>query len=125
VRGEALTAGDDADRQPEKRTLHEVGEEVRASTGTLTDEGRAEVSYVAADRGAFKAPTLREVARTAPYMHDGSFATLAAVIDFYDRGNVPNFGLDSQLRPLHLTLEEKRDLLAFQGSLNGKIRDGE
>jgi cytochrome c peroxidase len=103
--------------------FHNTG--VAWRTGALTDEGRAKVTHAAADRGAFKTPTLREVARTAPYMHDGSFATLAEVVDFYDRGNAPNPGLDSELHPLHLTPSEKRDLIAFLQSLNGRIRDGE
>ncbi len=71
------------------------------------------MTKAAADRGAFKTPTLREVARTAPYMHDGSFATLAEVVDFYDCGGAANPGLDNSLRPLKLTLGEKQDLVAF------------
>jgi cytochrome c peroxidase len=103
--------------------FHNTG--VAWRTGVLTDEGRARVTRTAADRGAFKTPTLREVARTAPYMHDGSFATLAEVVAFYDRGGAANPGLDSQLRPLKLTPAEKQDLIAFLRSLNGKTRDGE
>lgn len=103
--------------------FHNTG--VAWRTGVLTDEGRARVTRAAADRGAFKTPTLREVARTAPYMHDGSFATLAAVVDFYDRGGAPNPGLDSQLRPLKLAPGEKQNLVAFLRSLSGKSRDGE
>jgi cytochrome c peroxidase len=94
-------------------------------TGTLTDEGRAAVTNLAAHRGAFKTPTLREVARTAPYMHDGSFATLAEVIDFYNRGGAPNPALDPQLRPLKLSASEKQDLIAFLRSLSGRVRDGQ
>jgi cytochrome c peroxidase len=103
--------------------FHNTG--VAWRTGVLTDEGRARVTRLSADRGAFKTPTLREVARTAPYMHDGSFATLPAVIAFYDRGGAPNPGLDRQLRPLKLTSAEKQDLIAFLRSLSGKSRDGE
>jgi cytochrome c peroxidase len=103
--------------------FHNTG--VAWRTGVLTDEGRARVTRVAADRGAFKTPTLREVARTAPYMHDGSFATLPEVIAFYDRGGSPNPGLDRQLRPLKLTSAEKQDLLAFLHSVSGKSRDGD
>ena len=77
------------------------------------------------DRGAFKTPTLREVARTAPYMHDGSLATLTEVVDFYDRGGAPNPGLANQLRPLELTASEKLDVVAFLRSLSGDIRDRE
>ena len=82
--------------------------------------------------GAFRAPTLRNVAVTAPYMHDGSIATLAEVVDFYDAGgrNVevgPNAG-DGRTNPfkrkeihaLNLTLQEKADLVAFLESLTDK-----
>jgi cytochrome c peroxidase len=57
-------------------------------------------------------------------MHDGSLATLDAVIDFYDRGGNPNPNLDPELRPLHLTAAEKRALLAFLESLSGSISEG-
>ncbi len=61
--------------------------------------------------GAFKTPQLRNVALTAPYMHDGSEATLRDVIDFYDRGGNPNPYLDGGMRPLGLTEQEKDDLV--------------
>ena len=77
----------------------------------------------AEDRGAFKTPTLREIPRTAPYMHDGSLPTLEEVIDFYDRGGRENPNLDPEIRPLHLSPAEKQDLLAFLGSLAGRITD--
>jgi cytochrome c peroxidase len=92
--------------------------------GTLTDPGRAGVTGADGDRGAFKTPTLRDVSRTAPYMHDGSFPTLADVIDFYDRGGRRNPGVDPKLRALHLTRDEKLDLLAFLNSLTGQITAG-
>jgi cytochrome c peroxidase len=76
------------------------------------------------DRGAFKTPTLREVARTAPYMHDGSLANLEAVIEYYDRGGRRNPYLDAELRPLRLTAEEKRALVAFLKALTGRISEG-
>lgn len=69
-------------------------------------------------------PTLREIARTAPYMHDGSLATLEDVVDYYDRGGNVNPGLAEDLRPLHLSAEEKRALVAFLTSLSGTIREG-
>ena len=84
--------------------------------GKLADQGAGE--------GKFKVPTLREVARTAPYMHDGSLATLEDVVDYYDRGGNMNPGLDEDLRPLHLSPEEKRALVAFLRSLSGSIREG-
>jgi len=78
-----------------------------------SDVGREKISGLLGDRGSFKTPSLREIARTAPYMHDGSLATLEEVIDHYDRGGVPNPQLDEEIYPLKLTAPEKHDLLAF------------
>jgi cytochrome c peroxidase len=69
------------------------------------------------DQGAFKTPTLRNGTRTAPYMHDGSFATLEDVIDFYDRGGRPNPTIDAMIRPLQLTATERQALLEFLRAL--------
>lgn len=77
------------------------------------DVGRYAVTQLLGDRGAFKTPTLREIARTAPYMHDGSFQTLEEVVDFYDKGGNPNPQLDEELFPLKLTDQEKSDLVTF------------
>jgi cytochrome c peroxidase len=82
----------------------------------LQDEGHG--------NGTFKTPTLREVARTAPYMHDGSLATLIDVVDFYGDGGRKNPSLDPEVRPLRLTDEEKRALMLFLESLSGAIREG-
>ena len=90
----------------------------------LLDEGRFAVTGKETDHGAFKTPTLREVARTAPYMHDGSITTLEEVIEFYDRGGNNNPYLDPELRPLNLNAAEKRALLAFLHALSGEIREG-
>ena len=68
---------------------------------------------------------MREVARTAPYMHDGSLATLDAVVDFYSDGGRKNPGIDPEIRPLHLAVEEKQALVAFLNSLSGSIREGQ
>ena len=76
------------------------------------------------DTGKFKTPTLREIEHTAPYMHDGSIATLEEVIEFYDRGGNANPYRDRELRRLSLTVEEKEALLAFLKSLSGQIRQG-
>jgi cytochrome c peroxidase len=92
--------------------------------GSLADEGRFALTRRPEDRGAFKTPTLREVARTAPYMHDGSIATLEEVIEHYDRGGSPNPQLDPEIKPLHLTAEEKRALVAFLRALSGEISEG-
>jgi cytochrome c peroxidase len=85
------------------------------------DEGRAAVSGQREDRGSFKTPTLREIARTPPYMHDGSMASLEDVVEYYDRGGNANPTLDSELRPLGLTPAEKRAVIAFLRSLSGTI----
>jgi cytochrome c peroxidase len=63
--------------------------------------------------GAFKTPHLRNVARSAPYMHEGSEKTLRDVVEFYDRGGNPNPWIDGGMRPLSLTEQEKRDLVAL------------
>ena len=92
--------------------------------GEWKDLGRFLVTGAAQDRGAFKTPTLREVDRTAPYMHDGSLSTLDAVIDYYDRGGNPAPSRDADLKPLGLTADEKRQLIAFLRSLTGMVREG-
>ncbi|GAB4371824.1 MAG: cytochrome c peroxidase [Bryobacter sp.] len=84
------------------------------------DEGRYGVTKNPADWGAFKTPTLREIARTAPYMHDGSLQTLEEVVDFYDRGGTPNKNLDERMKKLHLTDQEKKDLVEFMKALSGE-----
>jgi cytochrome c peroxidase len=75
-------------------------------------------------RGDFKTPTLREVSRTAPYMHDGSLATLENVLDFYDRGGIRNPDLAPEMQPLNLTIDEKRALVSFLRSLSGDVMSG-
>jgi cytochrome c peroxidase len=84
------------------------------------DEGRFAVTKNAADWGAFKTPTLRDIARTAPYMHDGSLKTLEEVVDFYDKGGLPNKNLDERMKKLNLTAQDKKDLVEFMKSLNGE-----
>jgi len=77
------------------------------------DVGRFAVTELEGDRGSFKTPTLREITRTAPYMHDGSVATLKEVVEFYNKGGVKNPQLDEEIFPLKLTDQEKTDLLKF------------
>ncbi len=81
------------------------------------DPGREGVTHAPADRGAFRTPTLRNVALTAPYMHDGSLATLAEVVDFYVDGGGPNANLSPLVRPLQLDEAERADLVAFLHAL--------
>lgn len=77
------------------------------------DVGREAVSGLEGDRGAFKTPTLREIAKSAPYMHDGSLATLEAVVEHYVKGGIQNEWLDEELFPLKLTKKDKADLVIF------------
>jgi cytochrome c peroxidase len=84
------------------------------------DVGRYAVTHDPRDWGAFKIPTLREVEHTAPYMHDGSLQTLDDVVEFYNKGGIPNRNLDSNIRPLHLSDLQKHDLVAFLKSLSGE-----
>jgi cytochrome c peroxidase len=77
------------------------------------DIGRQTVSKQVADRGSFKTPTLREIARTAPYMHDGSQKTLEEVIEYYRKGGNANAQLDEEIFPLKISDEEKKDLITF------------
>lgn len=102
--------------------FHNTG--VAWRSGSPVDVGRALVTGLLADKGAFKTPTLRQVAVTSPYMHDGSVPTLASVIEHYDRGGHPNPFLDSSLRPLHLSPADRRDLVAFLRSLTGEVSEG-
>ncbi len=77
------------------------------------DQGRFDVTKEDKDRGAFKTPTLRNVALSPPYMHDGSQQTLEEVIDWYDKGGHKNEWLSDKMKPLNLTDQEKVDLLGF------------
>ena len=83
------------------------------------DLGLYRVTESPGDRWRFRTQTLRNIALTAPYMHDGSFDTLREVIDFYDRGGVPNELLSPLIRPLGLTEQEKQDLEALLHALTG------
>ncbi|WP_429886247.1 cytochrome-c peroxidase [Geoalkalibacter halelectricus] len=85
------------------------------------DPGRYVVTRDPADLGAFRTPPLRQVAETAPYMHNGSLATLEEVIAFYNRGGGSDPDKSPLLRPLELTAEEKSALLAFLHSLTGTV----
>lgn len=77
------------------------------------DFGRHALSKLEGDRGSFKTPTLREVAKSAPYMHDGSLKTLEDVVEHYDRGGTANAYLDEEIFPLNLSKTEKADLIRF------------
>jgi cytochrome c peroxidase len=96
-------------------SFHDIG------TATGDDIGRARLFRNTVKlRYAFKVPTLRDVARRAPYMHDGSEPTLEAVIDLYDRGGIDRPSRSELIQPLGLSAEEKADLIAFLDTLTGK-----
>ena len=77
------------------------------------DLGRFMITKDPVDTGAFKTPTVRNAALTAPYMHDGSQATLEEVVEWYDRGGHPNANLSDKIKPLKLSAQEKADLVEF------------
>lgn len=83
------------------------------------DLGRYEVTQKPEDRWKYKTPSLRNVSLTAPYMHNGTFATLQQVVEFYNRGGIANENLDPLIKPLNLTELEIADLTAFLESLTG------
>ena len=83
----------------------------------LADTGRHEQTRIPADWGAFRTPSLRSVARTPPYMHDGNLATLEEVVEFYNAGGQPNPNLSPRIRPLLLSDIEKAALVAFLRAL--------
>lgn len=85
----------------------------------FSELGRFVASKQPKDIGAFKTPGLRDVALTAPYMHDGSEATLLDVVKFYDKGGEPNPYLDGGIVPLKLTEQEMQDLVEFMQALTG------
>lgn len=96
------------------------------SVGSLTefeDWGRGLVTQDTFDNGKFRAPSLRNIALTAPYMHDGRFQTLEEVIDFYNES--PNHengsNIDVNIRPLNLTATQKQDILNFLHTLTDTV----
>lgn len=97
--------------------FHNLG--IGWDTNTV-DLGRYMVTKNPTDIGAFKTPTLREIARSAPYMHDGRFKTLEEVVNFYNQAGVKNPHQDELILPLDLTDQEKRDLVEFLRTLNGE-----
>jgi cytochrome c peroxidase len=103
-------------------TLSEVDVEVLSDPRT-SELGRFAISHGFDDLGSFKTPTLRNIAVTAPYMHDGSIATLREVVEHYNNGGVTHEGdpvndfLSGGIRPLDLTDDEIDDLVAFMEAL--------
>lgn len=98
--------------------FHNVG---MTSAPGLDDKGRAEARPGPRALRAFKTPSLRQVALTGPYMHDGRFADLRAVVDFFDRGGDEPAGRDPEIRPLGLTPREKSALVDFLQALTAPV----
>lgn len=95
--------------------FHATGIGVREG---VAEPGRAAITGAASDRGRFKTASLRALAFTAPYMHDGSLATLDDVVEFYARGGNPHAQLDPDLRPFEASAEERAALVAFLKALS-------
>jgi len=89
------------------------------------DEGRKAISKLGGDHGSFKTPGLRDIARSAPYMHDGSLKTLKDVVEYYNKGGIPNEFLDEEIFKLNLTPQEVNDLVTFmkEGLASSKYPD--
>ena len=96
--------------------FHNIG----LPANSMVDVGRFAHRKIKVNKGAFKTPTLRDIARTAPYMHDGSYSTLADVVEHYNKGGVNPENLDPNMKPLNLSDQEKADLVEFLLSLTGK-----
>lgn len=103
---------------------HNLGVGLEQSVGpddSSADWGRFAVTQADSDRGAFKTPTLRNVAQTPPYMHDGSLKTLHEVVEWYTGGGRDNPWLSDKIEPLDLDPQEIDDLVAFLEALTGEL----
>jgi cytochrome c peroxidase len=100
--------------------FHNIGEGV-GDEDQFNDIGRYHQTKVKTDTGAFKTPTLRNIANTAPYMHDGSLKTLKEVVDFYAGGGNSNPYLDKEIRVIKLSSQDRSDLVEFLQSLTGEM----
>ncbi|MEM1124634.1 MAG: cytochrome-c peroxidase, partial [Bacteroidota bacterium] len=87
------------------------------------DNGRERITLQPRDAGKFRVPTLRNIALTAPYMHDGSLLNLEAVIEHYSNGGKNHPNKHSLIRPLQLTPTDKADLMAFLDALTDRQFD--
>jgi len=100
--------------------FHNIGIGWDLQTETLADEGRVVVTGEDVDRGAFKTPGLREVHLRAPYMHDGSIATLREAVDHYVNGDFQNPWLSDKMETIDLTDDEIDALVGFMEALAGE-----
>ena len=100
--------------------FHNIGIGVDGE-GNLTDLGRYNETKVESDKGAFKTPTLRNVAKSGPYMHDGSLKTLRDVVAFYAGQGNSNPYLDKEIKAIKISGPERADLIVFLESLTGEL----
>lgn len=101
-------------------SFHNLGIGWNAKAKTFADEGRSKISKNKADLGAFKTPTLRDISKHAPYMHDGSVATLREVVEHYNKGGNKNPTLDLKLSGLKLASDEVDALVEIMKALDGQ-----
>lgn len=87
----------------------------------MPDEGRMAITKKPEDFGAFKTPTIRNVALSTPYMHDGSQKTLEEVVEHYNKGGLPNKNLSNKIKKLDLKDQEKKDLVEFMKACTGSF----
>lgn len=100
--------------------FHNLGVGYDARTKTFADEGRFAVSAKAEDMGAFKTPGLRDLMEHAPFMHDGSHATLKETVELYNKGGIANPALSPKIKPLNLNPQEVEAIVAFLEALDGE-----
>lgn len=105
--------------------FHNLGVGWDETTQTFADQGRYAVTKKESDKGAFKTPSIRDVSKRAPYMHDGSVKTLREVVELYTKGGIPNPHLDRKIdrrfaEILDLSEEQINQLVAFMEALDGE-----
>ncbi len=101
-------------------SFHNLGIGWDEASKKFKDQGRWDVTKKEEDRGAFKTPGLRDITKHAPYMHDGSLATLKEVVEHYNKGGHKNPQLSPKVRALKLTAEEVDAVVAFMEALDGE-----
>ena len=105
--------------------FHNIGVGYDEKKGDYADLGRFEIAPIGAktkaEIGSFKTPTIRDITRTGPFMHDGSEKTLEQVVEYYNKGGNRNPSLDGEMKPLNLTDSEKSDLVEFMKALTGEV----
>lgn len=115
-----------ADDAPAKIRLApgvEVTPKIQFQPPSVSDLGRYEATRRTSDRWLYRTPSLRNVAITAPYMHDGSLPDLQSVVEFYNRGAVPHGDLDKRIKPLGLGPGQIADLVNFLRAITGSNID--